>query len=376
MQEKLSSRIDSNKLKELEIECRKVGIIDKIDRIRTNSYKNRLLKLSQENQDRLKEILTNICDNNIKLLRYCLLNNILDVHPICPICKEKDRKFDYHSGSFYKTCCSKECEYKQIELDYFNKTGYHYPGQNPEARRKGEQTYFKKTGYNYYIKNPVNKEKFKQTCLERYGVENPGKSEECQEKSKQTYFKKTGYYSPFQNPVSREKAKQTYFKKTGYDHNMKNPESKEKAKQTCKNNHGVEYFVLSDKFVQYGYSCYYDNIHFDSSYELVFYKWCIDHNITITREPTRIEYYNNNIKHYYYPDFEISYLDKTRLVEISSNYTWSTKSDEKKQLIKDNNILVLLDKDIQKYFDYCNRIKFDVNKYKIIKNNREVTSND
>ena len=47
----------------------------------------------------------------------------------------------------------------------------------------------------------------------------------------------------------------------------------------------------------------YQEIYFDSSWELALYIYAIDHNEEIVREPLRFEYYYDNKVFYYYPDF-------------------------------------------------------------------------
>ena len=320
-------------------ECKRVGIINKSNQLIISNYNNKYSQLSKKYQEQLQYILINICNNNYKLLKYCLINNTLDIHLKCPFC-EKDRKFN--GKFFYKTCGDIDCWKKQHELTSLKKYGVKNPFQAKECKEKSRQTYFNKTGYYYNSQNP-----------------------EVREKRRQSYYKKHGYYHNFQNPDCLIKRDENYFNKTGFHNPSQNPEIKIKKEYTCMSNHKVKYFVLSNNFNRYDGKYRYNNIFFRSSYELVFYKWCIDHDISIVYEPkdNNLYYYINNIKHEYIPDFQISYNDNNRLVEISSDYTWSTKSSEKKKLMEDNNVLVLLDKDIKKYFDYCRNINFNIDNY-------------
>ena len=382
--------ITKDQLQELYNECKKVGIITKNNQLQSICYKVHFSELLRLYQDQLQYLLINLCNNNYKLLRYCLINNTLNVHPKCPICKEKDRKFN--GNSFFETCGSEKCKLKQIEQSNLKKYGCKYILQSKELREKSKQTMIKKYGVDNPAKSKeiynkikqtnlekynttcplyseIGKEKKRQTMLDRYGVDHPLKSKEIQDRIKQTCLDHFGVDYPAKSKEIQEKIKQTNIEKYGVEHYSMTDEYKEKIKNTCLEKYNVtnpmqniDIYKKSISFKSY----YYNNIYFDSSYELVFYKFCIDHNIFIKREPTKFEYQDkeNNI-HYYYPDFQVSYQNKTRLIEISSDYTWSTKSNEKKKIIEDNNVLVLLDKDIQKYFNYCKKINFNIREYKL-----------
>lgn len=49
----------------------------------------------------------------------------------------------------------------------------------------------------------------------------------------------------------------------------------------------------------------YKGISFDSKPELEFYKKCEAEGMEIKRHPIKLEYFYNNEKHYYFPDFEV-----------------------------------------------------------------------
>jgi hypothetical protein len=92
-----------------------------------------------------------------------------------------------------------EEEYQELNI----LLSIHHHMKNPELREQ----YFKKTGYYTPSQNP-----------------------ECKEKKKRTNFKKTGFISNLANPELREQYSQNYLEETGYTHNMKNPECKEMMK--------------------------------------------------------------------------------------------------------------------------------------------------
>ena len=337
--------------------CREVGILaGENDQLKKTNLRYKISKLEKRYQILIMYILENICNNNNRLLRYCLINNTLDVHPKCPICG-RDRSFN-KSGFFHKTCGSKKCNFESGNLTNIENFGVKNVFSNKDIQEKIKQTNLARYG----VENPAKSEniqnKIEQTNQIKYGNKYFIRSQTGQEKNKQTCLRNWGVECIFQSKEIQSNIRKTFLEKYGVEYLLRSEEFKNKYKQTCLDKYGSELFVTSDYFNQYC-QYFYNNIYFDSSYELVFYKYCIDHNISIIREPINLEYYIDNEKHYYYPDFKISYQDKTRLIEISSDYTWLTKSNEKKKLIHDNNILVLLDKDIQKYFNYCKKINFN-----------------
>lgn len=364
-------------------------------------------------------------DNKCIQQRKCQ-TNLEKYGGIGPLSSEKSKE------KYKQTCLKRlGVEYPAQSKDVITKIqntcikhyGVKAPLQLDSVKEKVKQTCREKYGTDYYLQSESGKEKHKQFCIDRYGVDCNLKSPIIREKIAKTNLYKYGCENVFANEDIKEKIKQTNLEKYGFEYYTKTDEYKEKSKQTCKEKYGTEYSLQSkevhDKVIEtwkskygvdhplkskevrekinqtfidhygvdnpfksrkiqdkikdeYGSTIYrtyfYNNVYFDSSYELVFYKYCIDHDISIAREPIRFDYLDkDNVIRYYYPDFKISYNNKFRLIEISSWYTWSTKSDEKKKVIKDNNILVLLDKDIEKYFDYCKEIKFDYQNYKINK---------
>ena len=50
----------------------------------------------------------------------------------------------------------------------------------------------------------------------------------------------------------------------------------------------------------------YNNIKFDSSWELAYYIWLKDHNINFEYHTVILEYKVNDTTHFYYPDFKVN----------------------------------------------------------------------
>jgi len=147
--------------------------------------------------------------------------------------------------------------------------------------------------------------KIKNTCLERYGVENAAKTEENRAKIKNTWASKS--------------AEELY-------------EIKQKSWK---------------KYV-------FDDLYFDSSWELCYYIWCKDHNIDILQPKITLTYEADGKLHKYLPDF----LVNGRLVEIKSDYLFEqmqipeTLDSAKYECMLKNNVQILMHDDVKEMVDY------------------------
>ena len=134
-----------------------------------------------------------------------------------------------------------------------------------------------------------------------------------------------------------------------------------------KERYGVENAILEhDIFIKARQKYYYDERHFDSSWELAYYIWLKDNNIEFEYQPdVKFKYVYNNEIHYYYPDFKIG----NRLQEIKGNLFFKNKDINEKMICPfdrqldalfeakhkcmiDNNIQILTEIDIKKYINY------------------------
>ena len=86
----------------------------------------------------------------------------------------------------------------------------------------------------------------------------------------------------------------------------------------------------------------------DSSWELAYVIWCLEHNIKLERNKEAFEYKFNGQIRKYYPDF---ILEDGTYVEIKGYYTKQT--EEKIKAFPKNRTLLLLDKhNIKDYLEY------------------------
>ena len=128
-----------------------------------------------------------------------------------------------------------------------------------------------------------------------------------------------------------------------------NPNISEDIKQKAKNKLKESISRLRDEGKSYcrGNMGYYKGIHCDSSWELAYVVYCIDHNIPIRRCKDRIHYEVNGILKYYTPDFVIN---ESEIIEIKGfkDKNWSYKKEKCKEL----NITIIDEHQINKYLDY------------------------
>lgn len=92
----------------------------------------------------------------------------------------------------------------------------------------------------------------------------------------------------------------------------------------------------------------YQGYHCDSSWELAFVIYNIDHNIVFTRNTERFPYEHNGITHIYYPDFIIDGV----YYEIKSYFDDRVYS-KCRDFPVDKTLIVLDKEKIQPYLDYC-----------------------
>lgn len=156
----------------------------------------------------------------------------------------------------------------------------------------------------------INLEHGKQTSIKKYGMEHFTNRDKCRETKKEKYGKE--YYT------NRDKAKKTLLEKYNVDNPSKIEGVPDKVRKTKLERYGSASYNNSDLakntcLTRYGIEnpgClngYYDynGIKFDSSWELLFWIYCIDHCLPIKRADITYKYIYNNKEHIYHPDFDV-----------------------------------------------------------------------
>ena len=296
-----------------------------------------------------------------KLFHY--FNNDPDLKlGLCPVCGK--RCGFYRFGRGYSHHCSKLCK----SLD-------------PKIQRKTEETCLKKYGKNRYAQTDEFRVRYKQVCLERYGTEHPQQLDEIKNKSNETNIQRYGYITFSKTPKWKEMVIETNRTLFGKDFYMQTDEYKDRYKQTCLEKYGVEYYSQTDEskerykelmLKKYGVTNFsytdefrknrnkkinYDNLTFDSSWEVDVYKYCKDNNINCEYQPLiTFEYEYDGKIHHYHPDFLIN----GKIYEVKGNHFFEGDKmicpynrtiddffEAKYQCMRDNNVIILTKYEIE-----------------------------
>ena len=164
-------------------------------------------------------------------------------------------------------------------------------------------------------------EKRKDTCLQKYGTSTP--NQYGSDSFKSIILNKYGYENAFQVPQFKEKLQNTQRE----NHNgllaSQDPNVKSKIKETCtKNDTYSKAKTKRIKTMQLKYGCdnnsqtpeyhqlkmrkyVYNDLTFDSSWELAFYVFFKDKNVNIIQSTDFFEYPFNGKVHRYFPDFKM-----------------------------------------------------------------------
>lgn len=160
-------------------------------------------------------------------------------------------------------------------------------------RQKAAESNLAKYGTTAASQSIQVKEKIKQTCLATYGVENPFMAENIKEKIKNTCLSKYGneYYTKTQDYI-------------------------DKTIMRCQEKYGTNYYCQSLEYAKTAHKKYnYNNLTFDSSWELALWIYAKDHDEQIERCPVKLSYTIDDTVYYCVPDFNY----KGQLIEIKGS---------------------------------------------------------
>lgn len=280
-------------------------------------------------------------------------------------CQEYYDKFYKKENEGFCKTCGKPTVFFKLRYGYQAFCSSTCASRNKEWLLNREKTCLKKYNAKNYAASIEGKEKIKHTNLEKYGVTCTLNTEENIKKKKETWIKNYNTDNPAKNTIIQDKIKQTCLEKYGtYNYSLSNEfknnieKYQNKAKQTCLEKYGVENIVyLHDMHVKIHKKYKYNNINFDSSWEIAYYIWLKDNNINFEYQPDiKLTYEFNNKIYQYYPDFKIG----EQLIEIKSDYLYkkmqkiNTKENAKYNCALNNNVNFLLEKDIKFYLNYIN----------------------
>lgn len=240
---------------------------------------------------------------------------------LCKCCGKKvTTKRDGHTKTklLQNRLLCKSCGIKQTCIE---KYGVLNPSQIDGMQEKIKQNNLEKYGVTSTTKLESVKQKIAETNLNKYGVKSVLSLEDIRFKIRKTNMEHYGVENPFQSEEIKEKIKNTLITKYGVDHPSKSEEIQYKKIQTNLLNWGVENVFKSDEIkskiketnlrkfgTEHPSTCKYsfDNIMFDSSWELIFYVFQKEHNNNISRVDEPIMFEFNGKVHSYFPDFIVN----------------------------------------------------------------------
>lgn len=185
------------------------------------------------------------------------------------------------------------------------------PNQLEEVKEKTKATNLERYGVNCVLQTPGVREKVKETCLERYGVEYAIASPDIILKANEQKVMRYGSEHLFKTEYFKNKRKDTMMEKYGVEHALQSPELAEKQLHTS--------YTLKDYALPSGRIIKIQGFEHYALDELVIL-YNEDNIIFGKQEVPRIEYYNNDKLHYYFPDFYVKSLNK--IIEVKSEWTY------------------------------------------------------
>lgn len=246
---------------------------------------------------------------------YWILNDLTD-YPICenPLCNKKIK--NYTSSGYYPRYCSCKCAATDIK-----------------TKQKRENTSLKKYGAKNVFASDYGKEKIMNSCLLNLGVPYSGMSDIKKKKTEETNLKKYKVKNVNQNPEIQQRGIKTRL---------------------------TRYNSIFGNTIYQKYR--YNNVVFDSSWELALYIYLQDNNFNFEYHSLKyiFKYYTIDGKlHTYYPDFIIN----GKIFEIKGEQYFNSKNEpydirnkcywyEKYKCMKENGVQILRYNDLTAIFHY------------------------
>ena len=228
------------------------------------------------------------------------------------------------------------------------------------AKEKRKKNNFIKYGVENVFQLDSVKEKLKETNNEKYGCDNPQQNKEIHERTLLTNIEKYGCDNPSRNKDIIQKIKDVQFERYGCWYNQ----TEECIEKKIKNNnikYGVDWTMQLSSVIDKGIKTSFkienfNDIKYQGSYELDFLQKCKELNLLdkLSSKIT-IEYFIDDKKHTYHPDFY--FKEYNLLIEIKSSFTY--KLHEEKCDAKTNrcielgyNYIMITNKKYEEFFEF------------------------
>ena len=233
-----------------------------------------------------------------------------------------------------------------------------------ERKRLYAETCKKKYGVENISQYEGTKKKKEEKAFAKYGVKNVSQAQEVKDKIAATNIERYGAKTFLASEEGIVKRKETCFERYGVDSFSKTPMHTEKMKATNRKNYDTDWPQQNREFMRNMHKRYtFDNMNFDSSFELAIYIWCKDHKIEFEYQPNVIfTYEHDGIVRTYEPDFVI----EGKVIEVKGDHffkedgtmqnPWDHSLDAlyeaKHQCMLKNNVEIWKMPDCQIYVDY------------------------
>ena len=300
----------------------------------------------------------------------------------CEYCGQPTRFIKFSRG--YARFCSRTCtalgtatERKLIRYNKYGDGNYFSADGAEKLARIAKET--AKDRFNsilYQLKQKYNvtdtvtnilqiheiKQKAQNTTMVKYGVNNNFLATNSSGIAKrvQTCLNKYNVCSPLQNPEIKNKVIQTCMSKYGYANPAQSPDIQAKIRATNVSRYGVPCAMCNPAIRHKSYARYrYDQLPFDSSWEVAYYIYLTDHHIKFKYHATSFDYYSptDNKWHVYECDFTL--FDHT-YIEIKGSHLLAAmiRNHDSKNYYKylcmvSNHVHIITD--VHKYVTYVKR---------------------
>lgn len=123
--------------------------------------------------------------------------------------------------------------------------------ESDELREKWTEEYYQRTGYHHPSQNPEIQQRIRNTLQAHYGVSAPLQSDKIKQKMIDTNIEKYGTISSMQNREVRQKAAQTCLERYGARTYIQSEEGKSRIAATMLEKYGVRYYSQSTSFTEH-----------------------------------------------------------------------------------------------------------------------------
>lgn len=315
---------------------------------------------SQSDLDRIRKTYA----NDTRVLMHCQNCGI-------PVSKVLNKIIGRDFNDLYCRSCG-------IKVATFNKYGVINVFQLKSTKETMKKTCLEKYGVEYISQDKDFRKRVEDTCLRKYGKKNITQTEKFKAAAKATKYRKND--GAYRSEEEKLAIKKTCLEKYGVEIPCTTKENRAKAKNSLKEKYGSEYFFHTAAYKQRMTELYggenpdycpsilskmkrkytFENLHFDSSWEIAYYIWLKDNSKNFEIHPNKhFTYFFDDKKHRYHPDF----LVDGKYVEIKGPHLLNemmienTVSNAKYKCMIENDVNVI--SDLTPYFTYLK------NKYNI-----------